>query len=198
MRNLILIFFGVWMIPVIEVAQQRGEISLFGAYSNIHVWSSLDIESHGWNASLAGNVTKHFALVADFSGYYNFSSHSYSSSYLSYRVNYKKRSYSFLFGPRYAHTIGKRWTPFAHLLLGLHRETRNSTSSMAMFNGSFGRNYPALDLGAGLDIRVSDRISIRPLQVDGLVFGNFSDLPSGYVRTSFGAVFCLSKGAKDR
>jgi hypothetical protein len=90
--------------PYAVKAQSRGNISVFGGYSYLNQALS---SKHGWNVSLAGNVTRHIALVADFSG------HSGSISWFQNSDKYS--DYSLLFGPRYVHTIGKRWTPFKRI-----------------------------------------------------------------------------------
>jgi hypothetical protein len=164
--------------PFASKAQDRGEISVFGGYSYLNdVFSS----KHGWNASLAGNVTRHVALVADFSGHYGPESWFQSAN----------RNYSFLFGPRYVYTIGKRWTPFAHALIGNFWETQNIGGSPAVPSGSTSTNWLALDLGGGVDIRMSSRISVRALQLDIVRISN-GNSHDHYGRVSFGAVFRLT------
>jgi opacity protein-like surface antigen len=181
---LVLFFLLVTVAPSAADAQDRGEISVFGGYSYLyHLFSA----QHGWNASVASNVTKHIALVADFSGHYG------SETYLESENTH--RDYSFLFGPRYVHTIGKRCTPFAHALIGNYRETHNTSGLPAAYNRSISKNRLALGFGIGLDIRVSDRISIRALQLDIVSIEN-SGFGDYYGRASFGAVFSLTGGPK--
>ena len=183
-RNALLLSCLILMAPIAGMAQERGEISVFGGYS--HQFEGLST-MHGWNASIAGNVMKHLAIVGDFSGYYRTNN--------SLQTEYKERDYSFLFGPRYVHLIGERWTPFAHFLIGDYRNTRNISGS-SYYDGSIATNWLALDIGGGLDIRLNNRISIRPLQLDlaRISRGGFHD---HYGRVSFGALFRLSGTQKD-
>ena len=164
-------------------AQERGEISVSGGYSQ--QWE-LFAAMHGWDASVAGNVMKHLALVADISGYYN--------SATFYQTQYKYRNYSFLFGPRYLHTIGSRWTPFAHFLIGGYRQTQHASGSPYDSRSNSGNCF-ALDLGGGFDIRVSNRFSIRPLQLDLERISN-RDSNGYFGRTSFGVVYRLTGDPK--
>jgi hypothetical protein len=173
-----LLFLLPMMAPAAR-AQDKGEISVSGGYSQ--QWDLFNA-MHGWDASVAGNVMKHLALVADISGYYN--------SDTFYQTQYKYRNYSFLFGPRYVHAIGSRWTPFAHFLMGGYRQTQNASGS-PYYSGSNSRNWFALDLGGGFDIRVSNRFSIRPLQVDLERIGN-GDSKGYFGRASFGVVYRLT------
>jgi hypothetical protein len=180
MRSSILcLFYLALMTPFAAQAQDRGEISVFGGFSG---FSDLFDTMYGWNASIAGNMTKHLALAGDFSGYYNGDSSGWFGNEASHY-------YSFLFGPRYIHNIGKRWTLFAQVLLGPYRETLNSDG----YSGSNSRNMMALAFGGGLDIRVTNRFSVRALQFD-LVEANKNDswrCQGG--RVSVGAVFRLNR-----
>ena len=192
MKRAILLFSSclLWALPFTAKAQERGDVSVFGGYS--HRWNANAI--HGWNASLPGNVTNHMALVADFSGYYW--SDSYAAS--SYQSEYQSRNYSFLFGPRYVHTIQKRWTPFAHALVGLERDTGEgwySIGSTRTFYGPSSSHMLALAFGGGIDIRVSNRISVRALQLDGVGLES-QGFWGYYLRASFGAVIHLRKAPR--
>jgi hypothetical protein len=171
--------------PFTAKAQDRGEISVFGGYS--HAWNAST--NHGWNTSIAGNVAKHLALVADFSGSYRTIK---SSGYFQSEDQY--RNYSFLFGPRYVHTIQKRWTPFAHALFGLERETakgRYTSGTTTISYGPYANNVFALAIGGGIDLRVNDRVSVRALQFDGVGLTD-NGFWGYYLRASFGVVFRLT------
>jgi hypothetical protein len=135
-------------------------------------------------------VAKHLALVADFSGFYG--SDKYSGP--NFRSEDIYRNYGFLFGPRYVHTVGKRWTPFAHALLGLERYSARGQYTIGSTTTIYGphANYVlALAFGGGIDMRVNDRVSVRALQFDGV--GIEEDGLWGYfLRASFGVVLNLS------
>jgi hypothetical protein len=183
LRRSVYMFF-LLLIPFAAEAQERGDINAFGGYSEQFEGLST---MHGWNASVAGNVVKHLAVVADFSGYYN------TRTYLG--AEHKDRDYIILFGPRYVHTLGSRWTPFAHVLIGNYRNIQ-STSGSSYDNGSISKNSLALDIGGGLDIQVSNRISIRAIQLDVARISRDAS-HDHYGRISFGAVFRLSGAGKD-
>jgi hypothetical protein len=182
MKRMIPLFFIFWagVMPFTVKAQERGAVSVAGGYMYAgDIWDS----AHGWNVSVAGNAVKHLALVADFSGF------SLSDSWFQSKSAYS--NYSLLFGPRFV--TGKQWMPFAHVLYGLYRENKNVTGSPAAYNESSSRSHFVLDLGGGLDIRVSNRVSARLLQLDvigplsrGCWFGPFG-------RVSFGAVIHLNR-----
>jgi len=187
---LMFLYSCLFVLPTILKAQDRGTLSVFGGYSQPVV--NLD-RGHGWNASVAGNLTKHFALVADVSGYYS------SSDYTTSMISSEDQSsqHIFLFGPRYMYTIKERWTPFAHALFGWDRMAesgRNAFGSTA-FEYDRSDNAFAVAFGVGLDYKVNNRFSIRPIQIDGVGLRSGDGWGWGYfIRTSFGAVFYLDGG----
>jgi len=190
MKKMLLAFSLCLMgiLPVAAYAQEPGDISVFGGYA--HTWVTQ--RNHAWNASIAGNLTKHLALVADFSG--NYHSDSYADPY--YQGENHQQNHTFLFGPRYLYTINKRWTPFAHVLFGLERETSKGWYRLGSTTNSYGPNsfnYFAAAFGVGLDIKINNRISVRPIQFDGVGITDdvFSPFWGYYLRTSFGAVIRL-------
>ena len=130
-------------------AQEVPKAEVFGGYS----WAGGNF--HGWNASLTGNITKRFGIVADFSGHYG--------SELDGSVLIKKDAHSFLFGPRFSFRR-ERWTPFVYALFGATRFHESATI--------FGQKLSASDtgfssaFGGGLDVKVNDRIAIRAFQLD--------------------------------
>jgi hypothetical protein len=177
---LLYLFCLTLMMPFAAQAQERGEISVFGGLSGT---TSLWDAAAGWNVSLAGNVMKHVALVADISGHYSSGSPGWFGSAPSH-------SYSYVFGPRYVHTFGKRWTPFAHLLFGAYSEMLRPGEP-----GSISRTMPALAFGGGLDIRIADWFSVRVPQID-VVRAKDNDRRFYYGRIAIGAVFRLRRASQ--
>jgi len=170
---------GVLLAAFEAHAQEKGDISVFGGYSPYLFENKAG--NKGWNASLEGNVFRHMALVADVSG------HTAPAS-----------DFSLLFGPRYVHTIRNRVTPFVHFLFGLEHESRQAT-----ITGLFSpiiyepKNSFALGLGAGVDVKVSDRLSVRVIQLDPIIFfnNNFLFGWDGHLRASLGVVLRLNKAS---
>ena len=178
------------MIPLAVRAQDRGDISVFGGY--LQAWNA--DANQGWNASVSGTIINHLALVADFSGLYG--SSKYTDSY--FKSEDKYRHYKILFGPRYVHTIGKRWTPFAHCLVGLEKAGSKGWYTSETTSGSYGPyagNAFAVAVGGGIDLGVNNRFSVRALQFDGVGLMD-SGFWGYYVRASFGAVLHLSKASE--
>jgi opacity protein-like surface antigen len=81
-------------------------------------------------------------LVADFAGLHTTSNGS------------DLNSFTYTFGPRYSFTGNSRFTPFVEILLGGAYSSGNGISANAF----------AMGLGGGIDINVTDRIFVRPIE----------------------------------
>jgi hypothetical protein len=180
----------VWIMPLTAATQDRGKISLFGGYSYAtDLWDG----NSGGKASIAGNVMNHLDLVADLSLISRSKNFNWGSN--------KYRGNGFFFGPRF-HSNGKRWTPFFHTLVGRYWDDRKILDSIQGHETSYHHNSLAVELGGGLDLRASKRISLRLFQLDVVgirhkdIFGNSGF--SGFGSVSFGAVFHLNKVSNNR
>jgi hypothetical protein len=134
-------------IPVADDDYQRAEA--YAGYSHFRVTQGSGEGLHGFNASVTGNVTRHVGLKFDLSGHYqtNFGDRVSLYNYLG-GVQLKRNS------------SAARLKPFAHALAGGAR--------LKVSAGSFGFSESgfAAALGAGLDVRASDRFDVRVFQVD--------------------------------
>lgn len=157
------------------MAQDTPKAEVFGGYT----WAGGNF--HGWNSSVTGNVTKRFGIVADFSGQYG--------NELEGSILVKEDAHSFLFGPRFSFR-GKRFTPFVYGLLGVTRFHQSATVSGQKFSDSDSGFSSAL--GAGLDVKVNDRVAIRAFQID-YFRPNFFGEAHNRGRLAFGVVLHLGK-----
>lgn len=139
----------VLFVPTFVSAQETPAVEVFGGYS----WAGGDF--HGWNASATGNINKWFGVVADFSGHYG---HEQDGPI---RVN--QSAHSFLFGPRISRR-GKKFTPFGYALFGATRFQESVVVFGQRFSGSDTGFSSAF--GGGLDLKVSNHVSIRTFQLD--------------------------------
>ena len=157
------------------MAQDTPKAEVFGGYS----WAGGNF--HGWNASLTGNITKRFGIVADFSGQYG--------SELDGSVLIQQDAHSFLFGPRFSFR-GKRLTPFAYALFGatrFHESAIISGQKLSHTDTGF-----SSAVGGGLDVKFNDRIAIRTFQLD-YFRPNFFGEAHNRGRLAFGVVLHLGK-----
>jgi opacity protein-like surface antigen len=160
----------------IQAQDETPKAEVFGGYS--YAGGNF----HGWNASVAGNVNKWFGVVADFTGHYG-------SEMDEDGFNEKEHVHSYLFGPRFS-ARKKRVTPFVHALVG--------ASTLRTELMGFGQSFffedtgLAVVLGGGLDIKVSDHVAIRAVQLDYLRT-NFFNETRNRGRLAFGIVFRFGK-----
>lgn len=180
----------------VDAQVSHPRIEVFGGYAYYNVDPNADLifapglsipsGRQGFGAGAAGNWSKYFGVVADF-------------SYHTKRINLgspseadevKATTFNFLFGPRV--TIrGSRVNGFAHVLVGGVRmkveggqgvpavqqdhkqvgdgvrmkveggQVVSGSSQVATTNFAFG-------LGGGVDVRLNRRLAIRALQIDYL------------------------------
>ena len=168
-----LCLIALTFLPV--AAQDVPQVEVFGGYS----WAGGNF--HGWNSSVTGNVTKRFGITADFSGQYG--------SELAGPILIKQNAHSYLFGPRLSFR-GKRFTPFVYGLLGATRFQQSATIGGQRLSESDTGFSSAV--GAGLDVRVNERIAVRAFQID-YFRPNFFGEAHNRGRLAFGLVVNFGK-----
>lgn len=133
-------------------AQEFPKTEVFAGYSYVRmsVYHNTHQNFSGWNGSVAFNPNRWVGVVADFSGHY-------SSGNLS--------NYSFMVGPRFTYRTQSRLTPFAHALAGVAREGE-PTVSLNGPGGTSHRTGIAYAFGGGVDAAVTERVSVRVIQLD--------------------------------
>jgi len=136
----------------------------------------------GWNAAAQVNVNRWVGIKADFSGHYgkpltlSSSAQSFLDS-LGITIPFPNaRSYSFVFGPVIT-SRGKRATPFAHALFGVNRVSTDAIPITVSGIGtvtipSASDDAFAMAFGGGVDVRLTDRFSVRLGQADYLYTGH--------------------------
>ena len=162
------------------LAQEPPTIEVFAGYSFLRTSGGGGMQ--GWNASVAGNLSRTFGLVSDFSGHYGrqslrteFSGPGFPGT-ISASSDSKSSVYLILFGPRFSYRKNERITPFVHALPGA---ARLSTRATVSFDGlstatSFANISFAAALGGGVDLKLNDSFALRLIQADYLLtrFGN--------------------------
>lgn len=179
-------------LPLAASAQEVSpKVEIFGGYSYLRADAVNGINAHGFNTSLAGNITKHVGIVGEFSRFTNSESVSIPiSGFENITVNSTVLTY--LFGPRIVLHRGKA-EPFVHALFGGARENQTVPGSIS---APVTINAFAFALGGGLDVKVNDNFAIRVAQVDYLdykfVHLNTSQRKNNF-RYSAGIVIRLGK-----
>src|SRR5688572_12135675 len=106
-------------LPLAASAQEVApKAEIFGGYSYLRADTGAividNVSAHGFNTSLAGNITKHIGIVGEFSRFTV--SQGFAISVLG-RINVDSNVVTYLFGPRITPYRGKV-EPFVHALFG--------------------------------------------------------------------------------
>lgn len=164
MRKLLFLFILLGACPFTSQAQDDvSPFEVFGGYSYLRTGNPYDQNSHGWNTSVAGNLTKHLAVKADFGGYYD----SYARAAIGGPIDVRNRVHTFLFGPQFNFRASDRVNPFIHALFGAAHDrttaTRGAARAVVVDTGF------AMALGGGVDAKLNDSVSFRIFQTDYLL-----------------------------
>jgi opacity protein-like surface antigen len=196
MKKLVLIAVFLLGFSMMVMAQDTPAIEVFGGYSYVRAdpttmdgapAGQYSLNMNGWNGSVVFNGTPWLGFLADFGGYYgtlrtdyNYGPDGYSWADIDI--------YSVMFGPKFAVARTGKYTPFIQALFGYARVKAKELGE------TYSENDFAMAFGAGLDINMSDRIAIRPAQVEyfTIKMGQTGDFADNF-RYSAGVVFKLGK-----
>jgi opacity protein-like surface antigen len=147
---------------------QDYKVDVFAGYSLLHSDPGSGLASanaSGWEGALTYNWNDWLGVKADVDGHYCCDS----------------SLHNFLFGPQITLGHGKV-SPYLHGLVGVSHGSA----------GGFTDNAFAFALGGGLDVKATDRLSVRIAQVDYLGT-RFADYTQNNFRFSAGLVFRFGK-----
>ena len=119
---------------------------------------------NGFTGEVVANVHRNVGLVANFTA--TFADHDFHDRLSGRTFNAQLARYTLLGGPRFNWRAG-RLIPFAHALFGVTRYNADFANDDFTCPDTNETAF-AMALGAGLDIKASNRIDIRPIQVDYL------------------------------
>lgn len=181
MKKLVLLAVLVMGFSAMAIAadEELPAVEIFGGYSLLNcdpgAGSTADCLHHGWNASAHFVGNSYLGVVADIAGQYG-SIGAVDAS-----------SHSFLFGPRVTIRKGKL-APFAQFLLGgIHSSYDGLSATRTVTSNDF-----AMAMGGGLDVKASDKLSIRPFQMEYFARKSGGDFMNN-LRFSVGVVYSLGK-----
>lgn len=166
----------------LRAQEEAPKLDVFAGYSYVQASPStptLDsFHLNGGSVSGAYHFTNWLSGVADFGAYTNGNIG---------RDGFGGTMSTYLFGPRISYHHFRRITPFGQVLFGVAR-----TNASAFFTGS-SQNAFAMTAGGGVDLRLADHWSLRPLQVEYLLT-RFQETSVGNqtqnnLRVSTGVVF---------
>ncbi|MGQ9898047.1 MAG: hypothetical protein ACUVR8_10895 [Acidobacteriota bacterium] len=179
------LFFLGWLLCGASASAQdvpEGEFFAGFSYARLNDLTPVRVSQDAYGLNLQGvyNVNSVFGLVGDFGAHYENATN----------------LYTFMAGPR-VNLRGDRVTPFAHVLLGGARASRVPISGSTPLRFGGGGGF-AMALGGGLDVKVSDTVSLRPIQGEYLftkIGGSGSVLrdTQSHLRLAFGVNFTFGK-----
>lgn len=149
MRTAVFVLILPILLPVRVVAQDTPTVDLSGGYAFHRIEDGE--AAHGWYATLAGNLTRWFAIVGEVGAGYR----SWELEWGGGRDPVEADVYSFLAGSRFASRGAPGVTVFAQMLAGAvqYRDRfLGHSSSSSKF---------ALQPGGGADFWVTRRVGIR-------------------------------------
>ena len=157
---------------------ERGAYSqfeVFGGYSYFRGDDTVNgsFNLNGWNSAFVQNINQWFGLVVDVSGHYG--------SPFAVPLVDTQRNHTFLFGPQFSMRAHPRVIPFAHGLFGFSHVNEGMAGVFTSYIGL------AYGFGGGVDIKISDKLSVRAGQVDYINIRR-SGVGSNNIRLSFGIV----------
>jgi len=175
MKKLVLVAFLLFGLSTVAMAQDVSVADVFGGYSFFRCdRDTIGCDLHGWDAAVDFNFNKNWAVTIDVSALYG-TVDSDARTDIKYHTVFG--------GPKYTFGSSERVRPYVHALFGVNHINPE-------------KNYPALTvennlaiaMGGGVDVKVTDRISIRAAQVDYLMIRRFSEYDNNF-RCATGIVF---------
>jgi opacity protein-like surface antigen len=157
MRKLLYVLSLSLLLPLAARAQDAPRAEIFGGYSYLRTDDRLDLDLHGWNASVAGNFNKWFGLKADFSGHYD-------DIQITPGVRADISAHLFLGGAQFTARQNEHFQPFVHVMIGAaraHSSARTTTGRVSTSDTEF-----AFVAGGGLDIKIIKPLALRLVQTD--------------------------------
>ncbi|MGC2109263.1 MAG: hypothetical protein WA655_07070, partial [Candidatus Korobacteraceae bacterium] len=139
---------------------------------------------NGGGGAFVYNALDWLGIRADFTGYSFGSGWTHKLTELGYTGSASANMFTYQFGPQLKKHSG-RWQPYAQTLYGIAHSSGYGAVLRAKGSGTFvltsgggNNNAFAMELGGGLDIRLSPMVQLRPVEVDYQVtrlgFQNFS------------------------
>lgn len=156
-------------------AQNEKKPEFFGGYSfetvdsgitstDLNTSTTLDnrFKTNGFNLAGTGYLTKRFGITADFSGSYKTRNDTFGTA----TGQSKLSLYNFTAGPQIRFSSHGKVTPFVQGLAGFARRNLSETFAATTTTFSDNKTSFALNLGGGLDYKLSNRFAWRIFQVD--------------------------------
>jgi opacity protein-like surface antigen len=134
-------------------------------------WRLLHVEgetfSAGWYGDALGNITNVLGVVGEISGHYKHREETTSIGGIQVTASGDARIHTFMGGVRFSWRTNPRIIPFAQALVGLAHASLDVEGSTTVGGRTFTIDESetlsdfGADIGGGVNIRATDRISVR-------------------------------------
>jgi hypothetical protein len=167
MKTRSLAILAVCLLASLSAVAQSSKAEVFGGYQYTRMEG---VNLNGWNGALTANLKQNVGVTADFSGAYK----SVSGA--------NTKTYTYTFGPVISARKDLPFIPFAHALFG------GFHTSVDVLGVSGSTNGFAMQIGGGVDVRMSDKLAIRAGQFDWVSLRANGGSSNNNFRYSAGAV----------
>ena len=204
------ILLGIFLLFGSSVhAQDFQKVEVFGEYSYLRFNPTLSyLKNRSFNGGGGGvqyNFMQYLGIKGEFMGYgstnftipagtYNIPKLSPNPIVITAPITTQGNMFTYLFGPVIRVPVS-RVTPFGELLFGGSNSNAYGNQILSICNGiscttaaknASGTQHPfTMAFGGGLDIKLSERFSIRPVEVDWLLTRYTNPLTSTNNQNSF-------------
>jgi opacity protein-like surface antigen len=187
MNKLLLVFAMLLALPILASAQELPRTEIFGGYSymRLDADNQTDQDLNGFNTSFTYNFNSFLGATAEFSAFFGTTQVASGTTL----TTVDQDMYFYLFGPKFTFRGNERFTPFAHVLLGGVTQDVQSVGGLTTSNNT----QFAMALGGGLDVSVTERISLRAIQADYVLTRLVANTNQNNIRASAGFVLKLGE-----
>ena len=168
MKTRSLAILAVCLLASLSAVAENPKAEVFGGYQYTRMEG---VNFNGWNGALTANLTQNVGITADFSGGYK----SVSGA--------NTKLYTYTFGPVVSARKDAPFVPFAHALFGGFHQSLDVLGVSGSTNGF------AMEIGGGVDVRMSDKLAIRAGQFDWVSLHANGGSSNNNFRYSAGIVF---------
>lgn len=179
MRKLLTPLAVLIFLTIASAPKAFSQVELYGGYSHLSLGgapSNIGSSSNGWEGDAYIHLLGPWGVEADYSNHYGVSPHFPSTGGTYYVPGFTE-----LYGPRFTLALF-RAHPFVHALFGtVHGVAREPFSTLR--ENAFG-----MALGGGLNVKATQHIWVRLIQVDYLR-AQFTNNSQNDARISAGLVF---------
>lgn len=149
-------------------AQEVPKYELFTGYSAVRMNEFTTY--NGLAMALTRNFNKSFGMVGEIAGYSNSKDDIFTFNDFFIRSKSSSKLFTYMAGPRFSIRSNSRFTPYGQALFGGYRISENFSSQVnsSTFKSKNVVNSFAATAGAGVDITVNKRISVKAAQIDYL------------------------------